>query len=66
VQPPEIDALLEIDLHAARRLQRALPPVPGIGGVVQPVGGSADATPGIDGGDLDAARLNFLSRFAGH
>src|SRR5258708_33821322 len=27
VQPPEIDALLEIDLRAARRLQRPVPPV---------------------------------------
>ena len=31
VQPAEIDALLEIHLHAPRRLQRALPAVAGIG-----------------------------------
>src|SRR5206468_2352963 len=32
VQPPEVHALFEVDLHVAGRLERTVPAVPGIGG----------------------------------
>src|SRR5262247_1868311 len=41
MQPPEIDPLLEIHLHAPRRLQRTVPAVAGIGRVVEAVGSGA-------------------------
>ena len=54
VQAAEIDALLEIDLHAARRLERPLPVVPRVGGVVEDVGRFGDALLRIDVRGADA------------
>ena len=60
VQPPEIHALLEIDLHAARRLQRALPAVAGIGRIVEAVRTALRRAPGIDAVPRDDAAFGVL------
>src|ERR1035437_205350 len=65
VQPPEIDALFKVHLHATGRLQRAVPAVVGIGRIVKTIWHRAAAPLGIDAGRLDDFRFNCFC-FAGH
>ena len=58
VQAAEIDALLEIHLHVAGRLQRPVPAVAGIGRIVKNVRRAADALLRIDIRCLDGFRFS--------
>src|SRR4030095_7027138 len=60
VQAPEIHALLEIDLHASRRLQRTVPAVAGIGWIVESVGTASGRLSGTYAFPHDVAGFRFL------